>query len=53
MQERELEDANKGKGREEDEKWKQTKEISEHTTAKVREVGGGKNRDKVLLKRSE
>lgn len=51
MEERDLEDANKGKGREEDEKWKQTKEISEHTTAKVREVGGEKKQRQSFVKK--
>lgn len=34
------EDANKREGREEEEKWEQTREISEHTAEKVTEVGG-------------
>lgn len=35
-----LEDANKSEGREEEEKREQTREISEHTAEKVTEVGG-------------
>lgn len=35
-----LGDANKREGREEEGKWEQTREISEHTAEKVTEVGG-------------